>query len=85
MDLKGVNFCVVQFATLFTHVSGQYQTKNIEKKIIKILKLWSQIGQKVINPVYKMNLKKKFQKKIKNKKAEKILRNKMKERKKSLD
>ena len=27
-DLKGVNFCVTQFATRFTHVSRQYQTKN---------------------------------------------------------
>ena len=28
LDLKGVNFCVTQFATRFTHVSRQYQTKN---------------------------------------------------------
>ena len=27
-DLKGVNFCVTQFATQFTHASRQYQTKN---------------------------------------------------------
>ena len=27
-DLKGVNFCVTQFATRFTRVYKQYQTKN---------------------------------------------------------
>ena len=41
------------------------------------LQLWSQIGQKVANSVYKMTLKKKVQK-TKNKKKQKILRNKSK-------
>ena len=33
-DIKGVNFCVMQFASRFIHVSKQYQTKN-RKKINK--------------------------------------------------
>ena len=46
---------------------------NLQKTV---LQLWSQIGQKVANYVYKMTLKKKVQTHTKKiKKAEKILRN----------
>ena len=37
-----VNFCVTQFATRFTYVSRQYQTKN-RKQLLKLRKNFSEI------------------------------------------
>ena len=61
MDFKGVNFCVTQFATQFTHVFRQYQTRNGKQKLSlgkTVLELLSQICEKMAKLIHTMTFKK---------------------------